>query len=1313
MKKYLLLILLSLFSLVVIAQTKPSAGDGSKEKPYKIGNAQELLWFAGVVNGTLTDVPKDTLSCAELTADIDLSSVCGEEIGSWNPIGFSGNSYSGTFDGKGYGIKNLYATGTSTLVGLGLFGNIKSATISDLSMLSGSIISSGSNIGSIAGTVYMSTIINCHNYIPISGGRFAGGVVGYASKSSIVKCHNEVNIKSYSNNGCGGICGCNYGSEVSYCYNVADIVCEAGRVGGIVGSLEFYGIIHHCFSIGSVTGSAQGGIYGYAETGMSSESKDNYFNSTTGRESTFTRFKKMDAFANGEVCYLLNAGSEVPVFFQSIGVDKYPVLNGNEVVVKDEDKYYNVSLSICEHGDSTYVDPTCTSYGLLYCTKCHKLFDTVPPISHDTTIEVTKPTCTALGYSTVKCDRCGLKLYDYDTVPVLGHDTTIDVTKPTCTALGYSTAKCDRCGLKLYNCDTVPALGHDTTIEVTKPTCTKVGYSTSKCSRCGLKHYNCDTVPAISHDTTIVETKPTCTKVGYSTAKCSVCGLKHYNYDTVPALGHDTTIEVTKPTCTKVGYSTAKCNVCGSKLYNYDTVPALGHDVIDTTIHPTCSSYGYDIKKCTRCNATWGEYNYTDPTMNHNYDGDVCSVCGHQRIEEPELRDGFYLISNARELLWFEESVNAGFSNINGRLIADIDLSEVCGKNIANWRPIGKRNSYTGIFDGDGHKVLNLYHYSDDYRIGFFNNVGSKGIIKNLWVSGYLRGESELSGICVSCSGKIDGCVSEVSISAVEFHYMSSSGGICSRRYDRPVITNCLNLGSMSRGCIMGGIVPFKSNATVCNCIDNQYLVQCLYGSDYSLRSENKGPGYVVKNNYVIDSRNEENYVTANGEYSPEELCTKLNTEGINWGLMDIDGVKTVVPKSFASKIIYPVGPLSCPLSLDYKSYSDKESKIEYLYPNHIDADNDGVYDCCGMYHSDLLTPNSDGVYEICSAEQFKDFADAVSNGFKTMNVVKLTCDIDLSDYCSEKIGSWKPISRFEGIFDGQHHKISGLYVDGHYYSGLFSVNNGVIKNVAIAKDCRVKGETAGAICAENMGLIENCSNEANVEGNMAGGIAGDQRDYHSGFYIKNCYNTGDISGKFVGGIAGICNSELDFCHSYGHIDRQSSEYDSDRYIGGVSGLSMVEDGGFFGCLYAIETGWVPENVHVYDFTTSVEQFASGEVCYALNKGQDSTVWYQTLNVDPYPVLDPTHGKVLYDEEKGVYYNYPDIIYTAVDQKENEKEPVSLVAFAVNRQVIVVGVDSFRIVDMLGHDVTAQNGSLANGVYIVVFDNRVAKVIIK
>ena len=72
MKKYLLLILLSLFSLVVIAQTKPSAGDGSKEKPYQIGNAQELLWFAGVVNGTLEGEYSQETAYAILTDDIDM-----------------------------------------------------------------------------------------------------------------------------------------------------------------------------------------------------------------------------------------------------------------------------------------------------------------------------------------------------------------------------------------------------------------------------------------------------------------------------------------------------------------------------------------------------------------------------------------------------------------------------------------------------------------------------------------------------------------------------------------------------------------------------------------------------------------------------------------------------------------------------------------------------------------------------------------------------------------------------------------------------------------------------------------------------------------------------------------------------------------------------------------------------------------------------------------------------------------------------------------------------------------------------------------
>ncbi|MEE0084421.1 MAG: hypothetical protein UE068_09375, partial [Paludibacteraceae bacterium] len=397
------------------------------------------------------------------------------------------------------------------------------------------------------------------------------------------------------------------------------------------------------------------------------------------------------------------------------------------------------------------------------------------------------------------------------------------------------------------------------------------------------------------------------------------------------------------------------------------------------------------------------------------------------------------------------------------------------------------------------------------------------------------------------------------------------------------------------------------------------------------------------------------------------------------------------------------------------------------------DADNDGVYDCCG-YHPAFLKTYNDGVYEIRTAEQLKAFADEVNAGRFINASVRLMCDIDLSKVCGEKIGNWTPIYHFNGKFDGQFHKIRGLYinqngnisdewdVDMHDALGLFSGNYGEICRVGIANDCILKTDSLciGAVCGVNYGSIHQCYNEADVVSTygQAGGIVGyNDNDYwdYVGRLVNN-YNIGSITGLYASGIAGITYcSVISNCYNYniisgaidqwgGHNDLSNEIECGYQYTKNSFVLSDISRDTFFNSL---------DHSKVALITAAASQFASGEVCYALNKGQDSTVWYQTLNVDPYPVLDSTHGKVLYDEEKGVYYNYPDIIYTAVDQKENEKEPVSLVAFAVNRQVIVVGVDSFRIVDMLGHDVTAQNGSLANGVYIVVSDNRVAKVIIK
>ena len=59
---------------------------------YQIGTAEDLKWFADQV----TNNGQKQIN-GILTADIDLSSVCSETLGSWTPI----RSYQGIFDGAG------------------------------------------------------------------------------------------------------------------------------------------------------------------------------------------------------------------------------------------------------------------------------------------------------------------------------------------------------------------------------------------------------------------------------------------------------------------------------------------------------------------------------------------------------------------------------------------------------------------------------------------------------------------------------------------------------------------------------------------------------------------------------------------------------------------------------------------------------------------------------------------------------------------------------------------------------------------------------------------------------------------------------------------------------------------------------------------------------------------------------------------------------------------------------------------------------------------------------------------------------------
>ena len=163
---------------------------------YYISSAEELKEFADKVND---DSGKHTDIDAELTADIDLSEICGENIGgqsvSWTPIGTSSQQYRGTFDGNGKTISGLYINDSSAN-DQGLFGYVgSSGKVQNLSV-SGTV-SGSDHVGGVVGS-NSGTVENCYNTDSVSDGTTSGGVVGQNS-GSVTNCYflqtTEVNDK--------------------------------------------------------------------------------------------------------------------------------------------------------------------------------------------------------------------------------------------------------------------------------------------------------------------------------------------------------------------------------------------------------------------------------------------------------------------------------------------------------------------------------------------------------------------------------------------------------------------------------------------------------------------------------------------------------------------------------------------------------------------------------------------------------------------------------------------------------------------------------------------------------------------------------------------------------------------------------------------------------------------------------------------------------------------------------------------------------------------------------------------------------------
>ncbi len=277
--------------------------------------------------------------------------------------------------------------------------------------------------------------------------------------------------------------------------------------------------------------------------------------------------------------------------------------------------------STCEHLYAAVVTaPSCTAkgYTTYTCAKCGSSYldNETAALGHDLKETRVEATCTAPGSVTKACSRCDAQ--EVTELPALGHDWKETRVEATCTAAGSVTKACSRCDQQEVT--VLPALGHNVKETRVEATCTAAGSVTKTCSRCDQQEVT--VLPALGHTLKETKVEATCTAAGSVTKACSRCDYQEVTE--AAALGHAYKAAVTAPTCTAGGSTTFTCTRCGDSYKGNETA-ALGHDLKETRVDATCTAAGSVTTTCSRCD----KQEITElPALGHDYVNGKCSRCG-------------------------------------------------------------------------------------------------------------------------------------------------------------------------------------------------------------------------------------------------------------------------------------------------------------------------------------------------------------------------------------------------------------------------------------------------------------------------------------------------------------------------------------------------------------------------------------------------------------------------------------------------------------------------------------------------------------
>ncbi|MBQ7397417.1 MAG: leucine-rich repeat domain-containing protein, partial [Clostridia bacterium] len=583
----------------------------------------------------------------------------------------------------------------------------------------------------------------------------------------------------------------------------------------------------------------------------------------------------------------------------------------------------------------------------------------------------------------------------------------------------------------------------------------------------------------------------------------------------------------------------------------------------------------------------------------HLYENGFCTECDAFQPAVYNEEKGYYEISNAGQLFWFAAEVNGGNTEINGKLMTDIDLNPdytfeangtvtkggiIVTEGWRAWTPIGtEANRYNGIFDGNGKTISGLYfNDSTGNNVGLFGYIYDNGQVKAVTLTNStITGYDCVGGIAGKNYGIITGCVNNALVSGFEdvggivginygtvekcgntnkINCRGNSGGIVGRNSD--MIRNCYNTGDVHTNLYSaGGIVGFNNSGTAEYCWSTG-AVTTDYEDNGGIAGKNDGALQ-----YCYSAEEPIGSYGSNGTYSYVDTRTAAQFAsgevayllGSAWG-QTIGTNATPVFATDANKVYQS---FECDGTTPrYTNDASLEGKVA---PHTFGANSNGFCTECNQGYQPA-TLNSEGYYEIDNAGKLFWFAGLV-NGTLTDGTAQntsanaiLTKDIVVNEgtMTAEITGAraWTPIgnssNRYSGTFNGNGKTVSGLYFNdsGEDYVGLFGYvgTNGKVQNVGVI-DSYFRGYgNVGGVVGRNYGTVTNCFNSSDLMGSnlSIGGVVG-----RNDGTVANCYNSGSVTGgndtSWLGGVVGCNNGTVTGCYNTGAVHGKED-------VGGVVG---------------------------------------------------------------------------------------------------------------------------------------------------------------